>query len=312
MTGSGDRGRRSLLQAGAKVLAGAGAGAAGLLAGGCASMPPMTARGSTEAGLALWQRAASAHGQDGFAALFDINVAFDGRWHALVQRLQPVLTDGGYRRSSEERWMPVIGAYAQTHTGAAGVKHVLRRRTVVGEGAQIAVWKNGKPLTGPEELSASALIVDAYRLFLLGPLAYSGASAGFDVGEPIWIGRRRCDALLIAQRPGFGHPGEDKVILYIDRESGLMQRVRLTLEGLTSTQGAIVEVDTEGHVERHAMRWPTRFFERLVRPMPNLPVHRWQLTGLDVNRGYSPDALGSTEHPAFSGLAAVPARPLAR
>ena len=43
--------------------------------------------------------------------------------------------------------------------------------------------------------------------------------------------------------------------------------------------------------------------ERLVHPLP-LPVHEWRITGLDVNRGYSPsDVLG----PEFTGAAARPA-----
>lgn len=305
-----DRERRRLLSGGARTLAGTGAGGLVMLAGACASMPPMVAAGSTEAGIALYQRAAKAHGVDGFAKILDINVSYDGYWHDLVRRIQPVLTDAGYRRSSEERLMPVIGVYGQTYTGPAGIKQVLRRRNVIGEGDEIAVSKDGKRVNDLADLAASALVVDAARLFLLGPLAYDGSTAGFDVGEPIWIGDRRCDALLIAQRPGFGQRGEDKVILYIDQRTELMRRTRFTIEALESTRGAIVEVDTEAHIDRHGMRWPTRFFERLVRPMPNLPVHRWRMTGLDVNRGYGPAALGSADKPGFSGAAASPARAL--
>ncbi len=307
MNGCANQVRRRWLGKGACLL-----GAAGLAgtAGGCAIMPPTSTAGSTDAGIALFEKAARAHGLDGYARLTDINVAYEGRWHDLVQRIQPVLTDGGYRRTSEERLLPVLGVVGQTHAGPMGTKHVVRRRDVAGRGDAIQVWRNGASETDADALAASALVVDAYRLFLLGPLAYVGSDAGFDAGEPIWIGRRRCDALVVAQVPGFGQRGEDKVVMYVDQADGLMRRVRFTLEGLASTRGAIVEVDTDAHVDRHGMRWPTRFFERLVRPIPSLPVHRWRLTGLDVNRGYGGDALGTAERPAFVGAAAPPAQRL--
>ncbi|MGE0312677.1 MAG: hypothetical protein AB7P21_13775 [Lautropia sp.] len=302
-----DPSRRRWVGGGLRWLAGAGLGGA---AAGCAVMPPMSAAGSTEAGLALYARASRAHGIDGYTGITDINVAYEGHWHGLVQRLQPVLADAGFRRTSEERLLPVLGAVGQAHAGPMGSKHVVRRRDASGQGDDIRVWRNGVPVQDAEALRASALVADAYRLFLLGPLAYAGSDAGFDVGDPIWIGDRRCDALLVAQVPGFGQRGEDKVVMYIDQRDGLMRRVRFTLEGLQSTRGAIVEVDTDAHVDRHGVRWPTRFFERLVRPIPSLPVHRWRLTGLDVNRGYGRDALALVGSAAFGGAAAPPATPL--
>lgn len=53
------------------------------------------------------------------------------------------------------------------------------------------------------------------------------------------------------------------------------------------------------------MKWPTQFYERLRKPIPWLPVHRWNLTGLDVNRGYS---VSDIEGPTFAGVAAAPAK----
>lgn len=55
------------------------------------------------------------------------------------------------------------------------------------------------------------------------------------------------------------------------------------------------------------MIWPTRFFERLRKPIPGLPVHDWRLTGLDANRGLTAQDVSGA---VYSARAAEPARPL--
>ena len=106
--------------------------------------------------------------------------------------------------------------------------------------------------------------------------------------------------------PGLGRVAADRVALCIDRNDGIMRRVRFTLEGLASTRGAVAEVDTFDHERRFGVLWPMRSFERLVHPLP-LAVHDWHVTGLDVNRGYAVQALAG---PVFTGAAAAPALPL--
>ena len=100
--------------------------------------------------------------------------------------------------------------------------------------------------------------------------------------------------------------GTDRVALCIDRDDAVMRRVRFTLEGFASTQGAVAEVDTFEHQRRFGVLWPLRSYEEVVHPL-RLPANDWHLTGLDVNRGYQPDAL---QGPQFSGLAAAPAAAL--
>jgi len=82
-----------------------------------------------------------------------------------------------------------------------------------------------------------------------------------------------------------------------------MRRVRFTLNGLDATQGAVAEVDAGSHIAMDGVNWPTLFHERLIRPVP-IPIHDWQLTGLDVDRGLTAGEVGGM---ALTGKALFPA-----
>jgi hypothetical protein len=126
-------------------------------------------------------------------------------------------------------------------------------------------------------------------------------------GQNETVEGRACTTLVAVRRPGHGLSAEDRYLLFIDAENHLLRRVRFTIGGLESTQGAIAEVDFFEHTEIAGVTWPTRFFERLRKPIPNLPVHDWRLIGLDVNRGLiAADIAG----PTFSAKASAPARPI--
>jgi hypothetical protein len=109
-----------------------------------------------------------------------------------------------------------------------------------------------------------------------------------------------CEVLQIELRPGIGRSEMDRVELWIDRSTHLMHRVRMSLNGLESTRGALVDIDTFAHRGVFGIQWPTQFHERLLRPVP-LDVHAWRLTGLDINRGESEEEL---EGPVFRELPA--------
>ncbi len=85
--------------------------------------------------------------------------------------------------------------------------------------------------------------------------------------------------------------------------------MRFTLDGLESTKGAIAEVEMFEHQTLHGVRWPTRFYERLIRPV-RMPVHDWNLTGLDINRGLRAADLEGRElrGTALTRAAALPRR----
>ena len=291
------------------VLAGLGLPA---LAGCAAPLPPATAGTTTEAARTLLAASAAAHGALAFAAVSDISVSYAGQWRALVGRLQPALVDEGHRGRSEERLLLADRIIAQTHVGNEGTKQVLRQG---GHGTKgtVRVWfdGSGREAGDADQRAAAALVADGYALFLLGPLLLAGTWTT-DRAPTMEIlpaetvehdGRTHaCDRLLVSLTPGIGLSDADQVMLYLDTTTRLMRRVRFTLNGLDGTRGAVAEVDTMDHVPYQGVQWPTRFHEHLLRPVP-LPVHDWRLTGLDLNRGLTPEMVGL----AFKDRAVAPA-----
>jgi len=271
---------------------------------GCASrgFPPLTENGIDPQAAALLQRSAERHGLAAWQQLQDVSVAYAGEWSWLVPRLQPELIDAGFRQKSEERLiLGEGGLLGQQHHGPQGSKQVVRAA------GTISVTYNGEPNSDPTVAAAAALVADGYRLFLSGPFYFLGGNAVLALAGSETVDDRLCDRIVAVRRPGLGLSAEDRFMLWLDRADGRLRRVRFSLEGLASTQGAIAEVDFVGHREIGGVLWPVRFIERLKKPIPDLPVHDWQLVGLDLNRGLSASEIGTT---GFSGKAAAPAQPL--
>lgn len=274
------------------------------LLAGCAGrgVPQPLASGETAGGRAILQASAEAHGLAAWQQLRDISVAYEGEWYGVVARLQPTLTDAAFRQGSEERLLlvgsPVVG---QSHRGPGGQKQVLR----TGDAVQVAY--DGRPAEDAEVRAAAALVADGYRLFLTGPFYFLNGNVHLERIDDAWVNGHHCDILLAVRRPGLGLAAEERFLLYIDREQRWLRRVRFTLDGLASTQGAVAEVDFFDHRRIAGVIWPTRFYERLKKPIPNLPVHDWRLIGLDVDRGMTADELAV---PGFAGRAAAPAHRL--
>ena len=220
--------------------------------------------------------------------------------------------DRGHRKRSEERLLPRAGLVSQAHEGPSGRKRVVRRA-----GGDVAVWFDGEEARDRERRAAAALVADAYALFLLGPmlLVPGGWAApralALEAGgaEDVVVGGRAfaCDVLRGRMAPGLGLAASDRIALVVDRQDGLVRRARFSLDGMESTRGAVAEVDAWDHVESHGVRWPTRFHERLLRPL-QMPVHDWWVTGLDLNRGFG---AADVDGGAFRGSAAAPSAALA-
>jgi hypothetical protein len=170
------------------------------------------------------------------------------------------------------------GVTAQEHFGKAGKKTVLR-----GPGA-VSVLYNGKPADSAEVKRAAALVADAYALFLMGPHYFQRPGVVLSMDGEAEVEGGRCDRVLALLRPGFGEAKEDRVVLFLDRDTHVLRRVHLTLNGLESTQGAEVDVTMKAHRRVHGVLWPVEWDERIRVPF-DLHAHHWSLTGIDINRG---------------------------
>lgn len=271
----------------------------GIAVCGCGgSLPRVSANASTPGALELFEATLEAHGKASFDQLRNISVSYDGTWRELVTRFQPVLIDRAFRGTSDERIILADNVTAQAHRGKGGTKYVYR------DANSVRVWYNGAAESDPEKTSAAAFVADGYRLFLLVPFYFLDKDAVFALAGEATINGKLCDILAIRARPGFGFSAGDDYALYIERQSRRVQRVRFTANGLSSLQGVVAEVDFFDYVQVGGVWWPTQFFERLKKPIPNVPVHEWRVTGLDVNRDYDVEAIRG---PAFLNDAAQPA-----
>ena len=274
------------------------------LLGACASrgIPSPISTGEPAAARALLLKSAEAHGLAAWLQIRDLNVSYAGEWRGLVSKLQPTLIDADYRQGSEERLLlGVQPMVAQQHQGPKGQKQVIRSP------AEVAVFYNGRVSVDADVQAAAALVADGYRMFLTGPFFFLTGNFQLELAGSEEVDDRLCDLIVAVRRPGNGLSAEDRYLLFIDQEKGLLRRVRFSLEGLVSTQGAIAEVDFFDHRKVAGVTWPTRFFERLRKPIPNLPVHDWRLIGLDVNRGLE---VADIEGAEFAGKAVAPAKRL--
>lgn len=273
-----------------------------LMISGCASLPPATRDTSTAEGQALLDASAAAHGWNRYRNLRDINFRHEGHWYNLVSRLQPVLVDRDYRVMAEERILVGVRESAKAYSGGVGPKHSYRN-----PGEQ-QLFYNGQAETNSEKREAAALVLDVYRLFMLGPLFLKEQGAVVDAIGTDMLDGTPVDLLLARVRPGFGFSPEDRVVAYIGRDDRLLRRIRFSIEGLASTRGAVIEVDYFNYIEREGVRFASRWFERVKRPVL-VDAREWWLTGLDLDRGWSRSDIRG---PQLSGRAAAPAAPLPR
>jgi hypothetical protein len=277
------------------------AGIAGLLTA-CASPKICTReiRKSEPAALALVAASQQSQGGRAFTRVRDVSVRYEGRWASIGPRFQPVLADTGFRRGSEERLLVGPRLLAQEHTGPAGKKLVLRTPI------KVSVAYNGSLSDDAEAKRAAALVADAYALFLLGPFYFERSGIVLATNGESVLGGAVCDEVLAVLRPGFGEAKEDRVILFIDRASKQLRRVRMTLNGLESTRGAEVDVTFRNFRRIGGILWPTDFDERIRVPF-DLHAHHWRMLGLEINRGYRTADFSTL---GLKGCASVPTTPL--
>jgi hypothetical protein len=270
---------------------------------GCASFPQGGSTARFDDGLTagqIFEQCLAAHGGDMQKYPGDINISTDGHWFALIQRIQPIVSDAGFRVRSQERVRPRDGLYAVRHDGPLGTKQVVRTRD------GISVYYNGMRETDPVKLRATAMTNDAFRMFHFGPSFFRQRAVEWSRLADTREGGRRYRRLLATIQPGFGEAAQDQAVLWIDADSALLFRVHMTLNGFETTQGAHVDTTFLAYTQVGPYLLPTRFHERVRGPL-RIDAHSWHTTGIDLDRGWS-DA--DVSGPEFVGAAARDAVPI--
>lgn len=266
---------------------------------GCAPFPQVVSTNDPLEGLSarqVFDRSLAVHGGDLRKHPGDINFATDGRWYQLIQRIQPVVTDARFRVASQERYRPSEGLYAVRHTGPDGVKQVVRSPET------LKVQYNGVPETDAVKLRATAMTSDAFRMFHFGPTFFlDRAQTMTRLADETERGVRY-HRLLVDMRPGFGEAANDQAVLWIDADNYRLYRIHQTLNGFETTQGAHVDTTFLEYRRVGPYLFPVRFLERVRGPL-RLKAHAWEVTGIELDRGWRAEDVRGAE---FAGPAAPP------
>ncbi|TVQ29625.1 MAG: hypothetical protein EA370_14805 [Wenzhouxiangella sp.] len=271
-----------------------------MMLAGCAGFPTPRDGLTFDDGLTaddLLERTVAAHGGDLRDYPGDFNLAMDGEWGRAIVRIQPVVTDVGYRIRAEERFRPSEGIYALRHEGPDGIKTVFR------QGDELGLWYNGEADDDPVRRRATAMTTDAFQMFHFGPSFLLDRTVALerlaDRREQGTTYRR----ILATIRPGFGEAEQDQVVLWIHPRTDLTWRMHITLNGFETTQGAHVDTTFLDYDEVGRFVFPSSFVERVRGPI-RIRAHDWWITARDQDRGWSG---ADVRQPDFAGSAAAPA-----
>ena len=104
----------------------------------CSNLPvpgPSPAAATNAKALSVLKRSAAKSG-NAWQRYRQAKVSYSGEWSYLATRLQPVLTDPGFRKGSVETYQPRSGRVQQLHTGPHGTKQVTRQGSKNGSGIE--------------------------------------------------------------------------------------------------------------------------------------------------------------------------------
>jgi len=244
--------------------------------GGCATpFPAPAAPGDARAAVEMLDRSIEAHGGYLFDEPGSVRVNYAGRWRQMIKVLQPVLVDAGYRKQSEEVLDLSSADLTQTHEGPDGTKFVARTAE------DVSVVYDGEESLDETTRAASALVADAYTMFLSGPSFFRKREADLSLMDSALRDGESYQRIHATLRPGFGFSEQDEAILWINDDTGYLELVHFTIEGLASTRGAHVDVAFDDHKEIDGYIWPTSFFERVRGPV-RITAHTWEVLDLTV------------------------------
>lgn len=249
-----------------------------LLAGCATSLPrpetPGQGAGDPEA-VTLLGQCLEAHGGDLRDSMAEVRMGITGEWGTLIRKIQPLVTDAGFRIESDERYWIREGRSLVEWRGPEGTKRINWDRP------EIEVSYNGKVSGDPDILASSAMTAEAFALFHLGPsyLAWNG-------GRPVrladeTVDGRLCHRLYFVLEPGFGFSERDEVVAYIDAKTKRLFRVWVTLEGFNTTRGASVDVTILDYEEVSGYQMPRQFVERVRAPL-GIHAHAWEATRIEL------------------------------
>ena len=286
-------------------LAGLAAASSSALAAGVPELPAGAGSSSAKARL---QDSAEAHGLTAWRGLHDINASFSRVWSP-ASGWQAVAATGA--ETAQLRLLPGAGLAALRQSATKGsqpspLRLDLAGRPAVPEG--VLTEPSLAPITDPSLAAATALNTAGLRLLLLGPLAVLDQASAVHWAEPDTLDGRRCDQLLLSLSPGLGPLSSSRMALFIDRDVGLLRRLRLVVDGTAGHWRGPVEVDCLDYFRLQGVVWPRRFQSPSRWLLPGAQAQTALLTGLDLDRGYTADALQGER---WSGDAAAPARALA-
>ena len=305
-------------------------GVAGLagLAGCAAPWPEVPAGPGSPSARARLDDSAQAHGLAAFRALLDLNLGLQplargGRpreaagpgalqWRCLpAQRLlawhdsSGPLPQQGWRRLT-------LPSAADALPGRKAIRDGSDARDTPdsADAPDIRLWSAGAAVLDGPALIAAARQADLLALLLLGPLWLASTDRAVNWAEPATLAGLRCDQLTLDLRPGLGGQGGSRLALFIDREQGLLRRLRVLSDAEQGRPGAGEATwDLAEPMAWQGLVLPRRC-QRMAPALPGLAAASagWLLQGLDRNRGLQAADLAG---PQFSPRAAVAAQALA-
>ena len=230
----------------------------------------------------IFTRSFNAHGGKNLSYINDVSMSLNGDWPFMITRLQPLVTDSKFRVRSNEVIFPNSQKYIAAYRGPSGTKGVIR------DPKSIAVTYNREFVDDKDITAASAMTADAFFIFSLGPLAFPEYKDKFVRLSNKKENGREYYRIYLSKNPGIGFSERDEVVLWIDTDTFLTERVHITLEGFRTTKGAHANVTYREYKEVSGFTFPSRLHERVRGPI-RLNVHTWWLESLEINSGLDPN-----------------------
>ena len=266
-------------------------------------LPEMPAGTGSPSARARLRDSGTAHGLAAWRQRRDINASFSSAWSPASGWSA---TEPGDAAAVQLRLLAQADLLAVRQGRDGASLGLLRRQAGFGPAASAGTAAPA-PQAAPADDTLAVLSADALCLLLLGPLAVLDRSTAVNWGPPDTLDGRRCDQLVLTVTPGLGLAPESRMALFIDREVGWLRRLRWAGDNPGAGWRGLAEVDFFDHFSLHGMVWPRRFQSPSRWWLPGARPQTAHLTGLDLDRGYSVDALAGER---WTGEAAAPARPL--